>query len=211
MLFARKMLVPAKKRHSIISSLDRPQVGRRIAASLGVLLAVGIGAAACGSNSSDSTTTTLSAVEQSNTLVEQGLHAASIGQVQQAVADFKAAISRNPVNAVPYYDLGVIYQQRLNQPALAAEYYNKALLANPTDTAALYNLAILDTSTDPQEAINLYYRILKVDPNDADTLFNVGLLLVKTKATAATGRADLRKAIKLDPSLASRVPKNVKL
>lgn len=212
MLSSRRMLTPSGSQRAALPVLTGLKVRRRSAACVCALLVLALGISACGSDSSDSTTTsTLSAVQEANNLVEQGLHAASIGQTQTAIADFQAAISKDPANPLPYYDLGVIYQETLKNPTLAAEYYNKAILADPTDKPAIYNLAILETPRNPGEAINLYYQILKIDPKDADSLFNVGLLLVKNRATAATGRTDLLKAIALDPSLRSRVPKNVKL
>ncbi len=138
-------------------------------------------------------------------LVQQGLQAQAAGRTGAAVADFQAASVKDPTNKFAYYDLGVLYQQRLGQPNLAAAAYRKAILADPTYKPALFNLAILETTADPAGAISLYNQLLQINPNDANVLFNLGLLLI-SQNQAPAGHVDLRKAIQLNPALASRVP-----
>ena len=171
-------------------------------ALLPALLAIGLFAAACssGGGTSDSSS--------ANSLISQGLSAQSHGQTQTAINDFNSAIAKNPATPIPYYDLGVIYQQTLNQPSRAAAEYNKALLAAPTYKPALYNLAILDTPNDPLTAINLYQQLLKLNPNDANVNFNLGLLLIAHNSPTE-GQADLDKAISINPTLRSRVPAGI--
>lgn len=164
------------------------------------LVAIAVVGAACSSSPSASSS--------ASSFIAQGLSAESSGQTQQAINDFHSAVSKDPTNAISYYDLGVLYQQRLNQPGQASDEYNKALLANPNYKPALFNLAILDTSTSPQSAISLYNQLLKIDANDANVNFNLGLLLYDEGQTAQ-GILHLQKAIVLDPSLRTRVPKNV--
>ena len=72
----------------------------------------------------------------------------------------------------------------------------------------MFNLATLEASSNPQNAITLYNQLLKLKPNDANVLFNLGLLLI-AQNQPVTGHADLKKAISLDPSLSSRVPKGI--
>jgi tetratricopeptide (TPR) repeat protein len=165
------------------------------------LLAVGLLIAACGSPSSSNTSS-------ANSLISQGLAAQKGGQTNQAVQDFNAAATKNPTSPIAYYDLGVIYQQTLNQPAKAAAEFNKALLADPAYKPAMYDLAILDTPSNPIEAINLYNQILKLNPNDANVNFNDGLLLIAANQPTQ-GHADLQKAIAINPALASRVPAGI--
>jgi tetratricopeptide (TPR) repeat protein len=141
-------------------------------------------------------------------LISQGLAAERSGQTSQAVQDFKAAAAKNPTSPIAYYDLGVIYQQTLNQPSKASSAFNKALLADSIYKPALYDLAILDTPSNPIEAINLYNQILKLNPNDANVNFNNGLLLIAANQPTQ-GHADLKKAIALNPALASRLPAGV--
>jgi tetratricopeptide (TPR) repeat protein len=169
-----------------------------------VFIAIGLLAAGCSSGNPPSATSS------ANSLISQGLSAESHGQNQQAIRDFSAAVAKNPSTPIAYYDLGVIYQQQLNQPIQAANEFNKALLANPNYKPALYDLAILETSTNPTQAISLYQQLLKLNPNDPNVLFNLGLLLYAHNAVAQ-GQADLNKAISIDPSLKSRVPAGVNL
>jgi tetratricopeptide (TPR) repeat protein len=164
------------------------------------ILAIALVAAACSSSPSPSSS--------ANSLISQGLSAESSGQTQQALKDFNAAVAKDPSTAIGYYDLGVLYQQQLNQPTLAATEYNKALLANPSYKPALFNLAILETSTDPTSAIATYNKLLALNPNDPNVNFNLGLLLI-AQNQPLQGHTALKKAIALDPSLAKRVPKGI--
>jgi Tfp pilus assembly protein PilF len=159
-------------------------------------------AAACSSGTPPSSSSS------ANSLISQGLTAQRSGQTNQAVQDFTSAATKNPTSPIAYYDLGVIYQQTLNQPTKAAAQFNKALLADPTYKPAMYDLAILDTASNPIEAINLYNQILKLNPNDANVNFNDGLLLIAANQPTQ-GHADLQKAIAINPALASRLPAGV--
>jgi tetratricopeptide (TPR) repeat protein len=164
------------------------------------LLSITIIASACGGGSP-------SPAASANSDISQGLSAKAAGRSQQAIDDFKAAAAANPANPIPYYDLGVMYQQVEHNPAQATSEYNKALLADGNYKPALFNLAILDTPSNPAAAINLYNQLLKINPNDANVLFNLGLLLYSQGQTIQ-GQADVTKADFLDPALKSRVPAN---
>jgi tetratricopeptide (TPR) repeat protein len=179
------------------------QVGARSTRRLVPLILVGLtlAVAACGGGSPAPSS-------QATTLISQGLTAESQGQIGPAINDFNAAAAKNPTNAIPYYDLGVAYQLRLNEPAKAVTEYNKAILADSTYKPALYNLAILETKGDPQDAINLYGQLLKLNPNDPTVNFNLGLLLLSQNLTTQ-GHADIQKAIFLKPALKSRLPAGV--
>ncbi len=171
---------------------------------LPVLLVVALAGAAC----SKAATPSSSPAKTADNLVTKGLGAESKGESQTAVNDFTAAIAANPADTYAYYDLGVMYQSQLNNPTQAAAEYNKAILANPAYKPAIFNLAILETPNDPAGAIAEYQKILALDSNDADTNFNLGLLLI-AQNQSTQGHADLAKAIMLEPSLASRVPKGI--
>jgi len=69
---------------------------------------------------------------------------------------------------------------------------------------------VLVTPTDPQTAISLYGRLLALDPNDANALLNLGLLLLADAGRADEARADLTKAVQINPALASRLPADIK-
>lgn len=167
------------------------------------LVSLGILVAACG-NSGSPTTGRSSA----NTDVTQGLAAERSGQTQQAIKDFQSALTADPTDAVPYYDLGVIYQLYLKQPSQAASEYNKALLANSSYRPAIYNLAIIETASNPQGAIALYQQLLTFNPNDSNVLFNLGLLL-HAQGQPTQGQADVSKAVLINPALKSRVPAGI--
>jgi Flp pilus assembly protein TadD len=165
-----------------------------------VLLSISIIASACGRGTPSPTAT-------DSADLSQGLSAKAAGHSQQAIDDFNAAAAANPTDPIPYYDLGVMYQQVENNQTQAANEYNKALLADATYKPALYNLAILDTTTNPPVAINLYDQLLRMNPNDANVLFNLGLLL-HSHGQTALGQADVTKADLLNPALKSRIPAN---
>jgi Flp pilus assembly protein TadD len=167
------------------------------------LAAVAVIAVACSSGNGGTSST-------ASGLISQGLSAESSGQTQQAVKDFQAAVAKDPTNAIAYYDLGVIYQQNLNDSTQAAAEYNKALLANPTYKPALFNLAIINTQNDPQNAVTLYNKLLAINPKDPNVLFNLGLLMIsQNNSSSLQGHQYLKQAIAIDPSLASRVPKGI--
>lgn len=164
------------------------------------LLCVAIFAASCSGGTPSPSAT-------ANADISRGLADKSSGHTQQAIADFNAAVAANPTDPVPYYDLGVMYQQIKNNPAQAVVEYNKAILANPNYRPALFNLAILDTTNNPQAAISLYQQLLRIHANDANVLFNLGLLL-HAQGQAAQGQADVQKAVFINPALKSRIPAN---
>jgi tetratricopeptide (TPR) repeat protein len=177
---------------------------RKLRLFVPALLGIAVFSAACGSSSDPSA----SPSSEANALITQGLKAENHGQYQQALTDFSSATQKNPDSAIAYYDLGVLYQEHLNNQSEAAAEYNKALLADPKYRPAMFNLAIAVTPTNPQQAINLYDQLLKVNPNDANANFNLGLLLIGQNQSSQ-GHAALKKAIFIDPSLKSRVPAGI--
>lgn len=182
---------------------SKPRLAR-IGIVLALLLSLATVTAACGGGSGNSDATSNSA----KTLITQGLRAQSSGNMQQAIRDFAAAASKEPTSPLPYYNIGVIYQEYLKKPSEAATYYEKALHADAKYKSALFNLAVLNTSTNPQTAINFYNRLLAINPNDPNVLFNLGLLLIGGGHTTQ-GEADVQKAVALNPALRKRVPAGV--
>jgi Flp pilus assembly protein TadD len=169
---------------------------------LPVLAVVAVSAAACTTSSPP-----VSNATSADKLVSQGLNAESIGQNGQAMQDFNAAAGKDPTNKYAYYDLGVIYQQQ-NDAVNAAAQYHKALLVDANYKPALFNLAVLETSTNPQDAIAQYNHLLQLNPTDSNVNFNLGLLLI-AQGQGAAGHADLKKAIQVNPALASRLPAGI--
>jgi len=136
-------------------------------------------------------------------LVTAGLAAQQARHLDQALHDYRAALAEDPHNAYAHYDLGTIEQSR-HQNSAAQSDYEAAIAANPQLVGALFNLATLVSSTQPAQAAALYRRVIGLRPGDAAAHLNLGLALLRVHDSAAT--AELQAAIKLDPSLKSRVP-----
>ncbi len=188
---------------SLADSRDHISKGRRFAKLLLVpaMLGIAVLAVACnGSTPSPSST--------ASSDITQGLKAENAGQNQEAVKDFEAATTADPADAIGYYDLGVVLQEKLNNASSAIAAYNKAILAKPNYKPAMFNLATLEASSDPQGAITLYNQLLTLNPNDANVNFNLGLLLI-AQNQATPGHAALKKAISINPALAKRVPAGI--
>jgi hypothetical protein len=141
-------------------------------------------------------------------LLQEGILASDAGHAGVAVARYQAAIAKDPSDVIAPYDLGVLFQQQLHNPGLAVKYFTNALRVDPTYKPAIFDLAIVDSSRDPQEAISLYNKLLALNPKDANADFNLGLLLIAHNQPIQ-GHADLKQAIVIDPSLASRVPQGI--
>ncbi len=146
-----------------------------------------------------------SASSKANSLIQDGITAAKQGNGAAAIADYQAAVTADPLSAVAYYDLGVAYGEK-DEVAASRAAFSKALLINPRYKAALYDLAVLDTPTEPTTAYTLYRQLVNLYPNSPNALFNLGLLL-DHMGNKTGGAAAIAKAVALDPSLASRVPK----
>ncbi|MGA8295786.1 MAG: tetratricopeptide repeat protein [Acidimicrobiales bacterium] len=147
-------------------------------------------------------------------LLNAGITAFTQGNDSQARADYQKVIKHDPKNTygldkIAWYDLGVL-DQKLGNTSSARSEYQQALLIDPKYTNALYNLAVLETPTNPSNAIALYREDLAISPKDPNIRWNLGLLLYKSGNVAA-GRAFLKSAIRIDPSIAVKLPKDVKL
>ncbi len=154
--------------------------------------------ASCGSGNGSGSSTTI------DTQLADGIHAQAKGDSALAVADYLAVVKRDPSNKLAWYDLGVIAHQA-GQDTEAAKDYQAALAADPHYVPALYNLAILKTATDPKTAEQLYETAAEVEPKNAKVHLNLGFVL-KMLGQDAKGNAEIAQAVKLDPSLAPRVP-----
>jgi tetratricopeptide (TPR) repeat protein len=150
--------------------------------------------AACGSTKANAPTTDP---------LTAGLKAQVAGRTAEAVKDYQAVLQKDPHNKYAYYNLGLIDQ--LAGRADSAELnYRTALQTDPNFSPALYNLAILRTGPSPNEAVDLYRHELTIMPGDAAAHLNLGFLLVSLKQQTE-GKAELDRAVALDPSMAPRV------
>jgi len=149
-----------------------------------------------------------SAASKASSLIQDGVTAGREGNSAAALADYQAAVTADPLSAIAYYDLGVAYGER-DDVDQARTSFQKALLINPRYKSALFDLAVLDTPTEPTTAETLYRQLDDLYPNSPNALFNLGLLLDHL-GNKAGGAAAIAKAVALEPSLASRLPKPAK-
>ena len=183
----------------------------RLAASGTLVFALGAGLAACSSSSTSSTKTTVSPTSPQG-LLSLGIAASKAGNIDQARNYFGKSIAANPKNtgnlqAIAYYNLGVVNQNNGRVPVAVIDYRN-AVKLDPTFASAWYNLAIALTKSNPTEALAADNKILSIKPNDANSLFNSGLIMYGQGDTAG-GVARIKQAIAINSALSSRVPANI--
>ena len=165
------------------------------ALALGPVLGV---IAACGSSPA-------TPAQGAATLVTQGLKAQLSGELATAASDYQQAIHLDGSSMVAHYDLGTVYDQQRNSAQAITE-YQAALVIDPTFPDALFNLAVDTAGTNPQSASVLYSRVVSLQPNYAAAWLNLGFALM-TQGDGVQAEKDWAKAIALDPTLASRLPK----
>jgi tetratricopeptide (TPR) repeat protein len=196
----------------------QPTAHRRLRSIVAAPLAAGAIAlivSACGSSSS-STSSTSSGTSSSSTsppaLLSAGLAAQKAGNLTVAIADYKKVVALAPSSTTASYanyNLGDIAQIDQNDPTAAETYYRAALAVNPNFVNALYNLAIILTPSQPLVAENYYQQVIALDSSNADAHLNLGFIYL-SQGDTALAHAQFTKAIKLDPSLSSRIPASSK-
>jgi hypothetical protein len=142
-------------------------------------------------------------------LVDAGLAAEAAGNINRALADYKAAASEDPRNVYAHYAMGTIYQQR-GATNSAAKEYRQALLIDPKFGDALYNMGVLEAPRDPASAIDYYLRDLEVQPTNASANFNLGVLLIE-RGDKTRGDPYLETGLRLNPALSADIPPGVKV
>jgi tetratricopeptide (TPR) repeat protein len=145
--------------------------------------------------------------QKAGVLLNSGLAAHNAGRTAEAEADYRKVLALDPQNKWAHYNLGLIEQNKGQASAAEAD-YRAVLAADPNFTGALYNLAILRTSPAPAEAADLYKRAITVAPNMGSAHLNLGFLLISMGQQAA-GKAELDKAVAIEPALKQRIPKIV--
>jgi Tfp pilus assembly protein PilF len=149
-------------------------------------------------------TTSQPDAEQAAAYVSAGLTAQSQGHLDDAIEDYRQALAHEPRDTVAYYDLGTV-QSTQGDLSLAVQDYDAALQFNGNYAPALYNLALLLTPSDPTEAVSLYQRVTQVSPEDATAYLNLGFVL-HTLGRDGDARTAFAAAVRIDPTLASRIP-----
>jgi tetratricopeptide (TPR) repeat protein len=137
-------------------------------------------------------------------ILQAGLAAQTAGRNAEAADDYHKVLKINPNNPWAYYNLGLMDQQA-GRIASAETNYRSALKISPGFPSALFNLAIILTPAAPKEAEDLYRRTIAVTPDNAGAHLNLGFLLIQ-EGNQAEGKAELQKAVKLNPAMAPRVP-----
>jgi Tfp pilus assembly protein PilF len=141
---------------------------------------------------------------QATDYVSAGLTAQSQGRIDDAREDYRQALAHDPRNKFAYFNLGTLDQQA-GHDGLAVADYEAALEADGNFVPALYNLAILITPSDPSTAVTLYQRAIQAQPDDASAHLNLGFLL-HNLGRDAEAMLEFADAVRLDPTLASRIP-----
>lgn len=137
--------------------------------------------------------------------LQKGLDAHAAGDLTAAAAAYREVLIHDPNNQYAYYNLGVIDHAN-GSLASADSNYSLAISIDPAYVPALYNLAIVKTAEgDIKAAIDLYRSAIDAQPDYAAAHLNLGFALIEN-GDKREGNAELAKAIKLDPSLASRIP-----
>jgi len=140
-------------------------------------------------------------------LVEAGVAAEHVSNLDKAFVDFLAASLKDPHDAYAHFDLGEVYQRRGEEIGAAAE-YEAALRIDATFVPALYNFGVLDAPTAPLAAIGYYTRAVRLKPDDAAANFNLGVLLVE-HGKVARGDSYLEVAMRIQPALAASLPRGI--
>ncbi|MCP4608685.1 MAG: tetratricopeptide repeat protein [Planctomycetes bacterium] len=136
-------------------------------------------------------------------LVNTALGAVSrgLGDLDQAVAQYKEAIRIKPTCIEAHYFLGWAYQKqgRIDE---SIEHYSKTLQLQPTNIQAYNNLIeILFSRGKVDESIDVCRKALLFVPGSAILHCNLGIILDK-QGNRAEAIKELNTAIKLDPNSA---------
>jgi tetratricopeptide (TPR) repeat protein len=167
-----------------------------------ILAGAGIGAwlATRGSSSSPSAQD----VQTSSRLLTAGVQAQLKGNDAVAANDYLRSVSLNPKAKAAWYDLGLL-EQKKGFASEAERDYERAVAIDPRYVPALYNLGTVVAPSDPSSAVKLYEKVIAIDPSVAAAHFNLGFALQKL-GKLAEGNAQISEGVRLDPSLASRLP-----
>jgi tetratricopeptide (TPR) repeat protein len=143
--------------------------------------------------------------EQASEALNAGLQAHVAGNLDQATSSYNECLKHEATNKLCLYNLGLIAQTQ-QRDAEAEDYYRRSLETDPQYAPSLFNLAIIRTSAGAvDEAVGLYQQVISMQPDNAAAHLNLGLLfLAQGKEDEATD--ELTTAVRLDPSLTSRVP-----
>lgn len=128
-----------------------------------------------------------------------GLAYYKAGKTEEFVTSLKSQISKNPNDAIAYYNLGVIYSKDPAKQKEAEEAFNKAISINPTNRTAFTNMVYLIMGDD-EKAINSYNELRKAKKID-----EANKVMEQRRARFAKAIPYAEKAYALDPKDADMV------
>ncbi len=119
-----------------------------------------------------------------------GLASAQLGEARQAAEALERAISLNPKEPRPYFDVALVYAST-NQPDKAIERYRNGLALDNHNGTAYYNYGRLLTTRERfPEAVNALKRAVEINRSDTDArLALVEALLRARRRREAAGQA----------------------
>lgn len=115
---------------------------------------------------------------RSNLHNSRGIELAERGWLDEAINEFKNAISMAPGLAQGYDNLGTVYADKGDLIA-ALTSYTKALALEPDNSCALHNLGCFLSNHANQLAASCFRRAFKIEPELYESRFNLGLCLAQ--------------------------------
>ncbi|XP_032965022.1 tetratricopeptide repeat protein 6-like [Rhinolophus ferrumequinum] len=132
-------------------------------------------------------------------LTNRGVTYEFMGQQQNAMKDYQAAISLNPTYSLAYYNAGNVYF-RHRQYSQASDYFSKALKFNPENECATMNRAIANIILKKyEEAREDFAKVVESCPFWAAVYFNRAQFYCSLKQYELA-EEDLSKALSLKPN-----------
>ncbi|XP_059566922.1 tetratricopeptide repeat protein 6-like [Myotis daubentonii] len=132
-------------------------------------------------------------------LTNRGVIHEFMGQQQNAMRDYQAAISLNPTYALAYFNAGNIYFHH-RQFSQASDYFSKALKFDPENECATMNRAIANTILKKyEEAKEDFANVVESCPFWAAVFFNRAQFYCCLKQYELA-EEDLSKALSLNPN-----------
>ncbi|MDI6745999.1 MAG: tetratricopeptide repeat protein [Rhodocyclaceae bacterium] len=137
------------------------------------------------------------APQKLNPSLEQAFLAFNRGEIDQAQAAWQKVLETDPRNADALYGLAAVAQQQ-QQPNRAADYYLRALEANPKDALALSGLISLRGHVDPLQTESRLKTLLAEQPDSPFLNFALGNLYARGGRWADAQQAYFRAHV-VDP------------
>lgn len=138
--------------------------------------------------------------------IDQGVAAQKAGRTDEARELYQEVLANDPDNKLANFNLGVA-AQLAGQLDEAESYYRRSLTTDPDFLPGLFNLAILlERQNRNDESAELYRMILEKYPDNGPAHLNYGFLLAQKMNQVEEGKAEFRRAVELEPALATRIP-----